>query len=190
MHQSTFLFFFEVDWFCYWDCWNVSFSYISVIYWYQRIMVHNNNSNIGHRLMHIRYNTCCCTWRHYTDFRYSCDVISDPRTKDWLFMPSPILQTAIILFYIFFVTLLGPRIMENRKPFNLKPVLVIYNFSVVALSLYMCYEVNIIIFAGRQTCCVFWLRVYKDTFFDEHVLLESIELYCQFNLFHAVHTYS
>ncbi|CAM4717850.1 hypothetical protein PO909_018578 [Leuciscus waleckii] len=65
---------------------------------------------------------------------------ADPRTKDWLLMPSPILQTAIILFYIFFVTLLGPRIMENRKPFNLKPVLVIYNFSVVALSLYMCYE--------------------------------------------------
>ncbi|XP_056115539.1 elongation of very long chain fatty acids protein 7a [Rhinichthys klamathensis goyatoka] len=65
---------------------------------------------------------------------------ADPRTKDWLFMPSPILQTAIILFYIFFVTSLGPRIMENRKPFNLKPLLVIYNFSVVALSLYMCYE--------------------------------------------------
>jgi len=27
------------------DCWNVSFSYISVIFWSQRIMVHNNNSN-------------------------------------------------------------------------------------------------------------------------------------------------
>ncbi|XP_039531810.1 elongation of very long chain fatty acids protein 7a [Pimephales promelas] len=65
---------------------------------------------------------------------------ADPRTKDWLLMPSPIPQTAIILFYIFFVTSLGPRIMENRKPFNLKPVLVIYNFSVVALSVYMCYE--------------------------------------------------
>lgn len=141
-------------------------------------MAHNRRSplenlmeNIGNGLMHNRYNRCCCAWRHYMEFRYFCDVISDPRTKDWLFMPSPILQTAIILFYIFFVTLLGPRIMENRKPFNLKPVLVIYNFSVVALSLYMCYEVNIIIFAGRQTCCVFCLRVYKDTFFDEHYIV-------------------
>lgn len=32
--------------------------------------------------------------------------------------------------------------MENRKAFDLKGVLVVYNFSVVALSLYMCYEVS------------------------------------------------
>lgn len=32
--------------------------------------------------------------------------------------------------------------MENRKPLDLKLVLIIYNFSVVALSVYMIYEVS------------------------------------------------
>lgn len=81
-------------------------------------------------------------------------VISDPRTKDWLLMSSPLPQTLIIVFYIYFVMSLGPRLMENRKPFDLKRVLVIYNFSVVAYSLYMCYEVNLFLFASRQTCFV------------------------------------
>lgn len=64
----------------------------------------------------------------------------DPRSEDWLLMSSPIPQTVIIVFYIYFVMSLGPRLMESRKPFDLKRVLVIYNFSVVAYSLYMCYE--------------------------------------------------
>ncbi|XP_043102959.1 elongation of very long chain fatty acids protein 7a [Puntigrus tetrazona] len=65
---------------------------------------------------------------------------ADPRTEDWLLMSSPLPQTVIIAFYIYFVMSLGPRLMENRKPFDLKRVLIVYNFSVVAYSLYMCYE--------------------------------------------------
>nr|XP_055023619.1 elongation of very long chain fatty acids protein 7a [Misgurnus anguillicaudatus] len=65
---------------------------------------------------------------------------ADPRTEDWLLMSSPLPQTIIISLYIYFVVSLGPRLMENRKPFELKRVLVVYNFSVVAYSLYMCYE--------------------------------------------------
>lgn len=67
---------------------------------------------------------------------------ADTRTENWLLMSSPLPQTIIITAYIYFVTSLGPRIMENRKAFDLKGVLVVYNFSVVALSLYMCYEVS------------------------------------------------
>ncbi len=107
--------------------------------------------------------------------RYFCDVISDPRSEDWLLMSSPIPQIVIIVFYIYFVMSLGPRLMENRKPFDLKRVLVIYNFSVVAYSLYMCYEVNLFLFATRQTCCCVFLGVYK-AHFCERVLLDSIEL--------------
>lgn len=67
---------------------------------------------------------------------------TDSRTENWLLMSSPLPQTIIIAAYIYFVTSLGPRIMENRKAFDLKGVLIIYNFGVVALSLYMCYEVS------------------------------------------------
>uniref|UniRef100_A0A3B3DZ11 Elongation of very long chain fatty acids protein n=1 Tax=Oryzias melastigma TaxID=30732 RepID=A0A3B3DZ11_ORYME len=65
---------------------------------------------------------------------------ADSRTENWFLMPSPVPQTIIIVAYIYFVTSLGPRIMENRKALDLKRVLIVYNFSVVALSLYMCYE--------------------------------------------------
>lgn len=68
--------------------------------------------------------------------------IIDLRTENWLLMSSPLPQTIIIAAYIYFVTSLGPRIMENRKAFDLKGVLIVYNFGVVALSLYMCYEVG------------------------------------------------
>jgi len=39
--------------------------------------------------------------------------------------------------------------MENRKAFDLKGVLIFYNFGVVALSLYMVYEVRLTVFIGR-----------------------------------------
>lgn len=32
--------------------------------------------------------------------------------------------------------------MENKKPFELRQIMTFYNFSVVALSLYMTYEVS------------------------------------------------
>lgn len=68
--------------------------------------------------------------------------LTDSRTEQWPLMSSPLPQTLIIAAYIYFVTSLGPRIMENRKAFDLKGVLIVYNFSVVALSLYMIYEVS------------------------------------------------
>lgn len=67
-------------------------------------------------------------------------------------MSSPLPQTIIIAAYIYFVTSLGPRIMENRKAFDLKGVLVIYNFSVVALSLYMIYEVSAAFPPAQSEC--------------------------------------
>ncbi|KAJ8395623.1 hypothetical protein AAFF_G00031040 [Aldrovandia affinis] len=66
--------------------------------------------------------------------------VADPRTEDWLLMSSLLPQTIIVAAYIYFVTYLGPKIMENRKPFHLKDVMIVYNFSIVAFSIYMCYE--------------------------------------------------
>ena len=78
--------------------------------------------------------------------------VADPRTGNWLLMSSPLPQTIIIAAYIFFVTSWGPRLMANRKAFDLKGVLIVYNFGVVALSLYMCYEVraHLVLMAGWE----------------------------------------
>lgn len=90
-----------------------------------------------------RHKTSC----HHLDFDLTVQLLmgvhlcSDPRVDGWFLMSSPLPQTIILLSYIYFVTSLGPRLMENRKPFSLKPVLIVYNFSSVALSSYMVYEV-------------------------------------------------
>lgn len=59
-------------------------------------------------------------------------------------MSTPLPQTIILGSYIYFVTILGPKFMENRKPFELRQIMVFYNFGVVALSIYMTYEVSIV----------------------------------------------
>lgn len=73
--------------------------------------------------------------------KLSFSSLLDPRTGNWLLMASPFPQTIIIASYVYFVTSLGPRLMENRKPFDLKRPMIVYNISIVAFSLYMIYEV-------------------------------------------------
>ncbi|XP_028300038.1 elongation of very long chain fatty acids protein 1b isoform X3 [Gouania willdenowi] len=64
----------------------------------------------------------------------------DPRLNNYLLMQSPVPMTVILLCYLFFVLYLGPRIMANRKPFQLKEAMIFYNFLLVALSIYIVYE--------------------------------------------------
>ena len=37
--------------------------------------------------------------------------------------------------------LVGPKVMADRRPFELKPLLVVYNFGMVALSFFIWMEV-------------------------------------------------
>lgn len=65
---------------------------------------------------------------------------SDPRVNDWMLMSGPFPTLAICLSYAYFVKVLGPRIMENRKPMNLRGVLIVYNFVQVVFSTWLFYE--------------------------------------------------
>lgn len=67
---------------------------------------------------------------------------TDPRIADYPLMQSPFLVMGILLAYVYFVLSLGPRLMANRKPLNLKTFMVLYNFFLVGLSLYIVYEVS------------------------------------------------
>ena len=64
----------------------------------------------------------------------------DPRTSDgyWLRTPEP-MMAAVVLYLVFVVVV--PRLMENRPPMDLKPLIIIYNFILVGISGYMCIEV-------------------------------------------------
>ncbi|KAH8277190.1 very long chain fatty acid elongase AAEL008004 isoform X4 [Drosophila bipectinata] len=68
------------------------------------------------------------------------DSHSDSRTKDWPMMSSPFPTLAVCLTYVYLVKVLGPRLMENRKPLHLQNTLVIYNAIQVVFSAWLFYE--------------------------------------------------
>ncbi|KAH8369228.1 hypothetical protein KR009_004775 [Drosophila setifemur] len=68
------------------------------------------------------------------------DSHSDSRTKDWPMMSSPFPTLAVCLTYVYLVKVLGPRIMENRKPLHLQNTLVMYNAIQVVFSAWLFYE--------------------------------------------------
>lgn len=59
---------------------------------------------------------------------------ADPRVEDLLLMQSPVPIVTICLTYIYFVLSLGPKLMQDRKPFNLRYVLIIYNLGQTIFS--------------------------------------------------------
>jgi hypothetical protein len=64
--------------------------------------------------------------------------ISDPKVDSWLFMHSPVPVVSILLVYLYFVLKLGPQLMEKRKAFDLKRVLIGYNLYQVVFSMWLC----------------------------------------------------
>ncbi|XP_021940633.1 elongation of very long chain fatty acids protein AAEL008004-like isoform X2 [Zootermopsis nevadensis] len=57
-------------------------------------------------------------------------------------MSSPLPTLAICLTYVYLVKVLGPRIMENKKPMELRNVLIYYNFFQVLFSLWLFCEIG------------------------------------------------
>lgn len=58
-------------------------------------------------------------------------------------MSSPLPTLGICLFYAYFSKVLGPKIMENRKPFDLRNILIVYNLCQTLFSAWIFYEVSI-----------------------------------------------
>ncbi|XP_075679920.1 very long chain fatty acid elongase AAEL008004-like [Dermatophagoides pteronyssinus] len=59
---------------------------------------------------------------------------SDPRTSEWPLLGSPFPIWTIIFCYIYVVKRLGPRIMKNRPPMQIKSIIILYNILMVLLS--------------------------------------------------------
>ncbi|XP_011173726.1 elongation of very long chain fatty acids protein AAEL008004 isoform X2 [Solenopsis invicta] len=78
---------------------------------------------------------------HYIDrFHDMLDRHADTRTTNWLLMSSPFPTLFICLTYVYVVKVLGPKLMENRKPFQFKNTLVVYNLFQVIFSAWLFYE--------------------------------------------------
>lgn len=65
----------------------------------------------------------------------------NPTVDEWLFMKSPLPILTILAFYLYFVLKLGPKLMENRKPFEMQWLLVLYNGYQVVFSAWLCAQV-------------------------------------------------
>lgn len=69
-----------------------------------------------------------------------CLIFPDKRVKDWFLMSGPLPTMAMCLSYAFIVKVLGPRLMRDRKPFQLRKTLIIYNLLQVIFSSWIFYE--------------------------------------------------
>ncbi|XP_053661721.1 elongation of very long chain fatty acids protein 7-like [Anopheles marshallii] len=81
------------------------------------------------------------------------ELIADPRAKQLPFMDNPLPTLGMIICYLLWVLLIGPMYMRDRKPMDLRRVIIFYNLFQVLLSGYMFYEH---LMAG-------WLRGYSLT---------------------------
>ena len=67
--------------------------------------------------------------------------IRDRRVDDWFLMSSIWPTVTLCVGYLYFTIFLGPRLMKNREPFEIKPLIQLYNVFVTLLSAYMFYEI-------------------------------------------------
>ncbi|XP_017890687.1 elongation of very long chain fatty acids protein AAEL008004-like isoform X3 [Ceratina calcarata] len=68
------------------------------------------------------------------------DKHADQRTTNWFMMSSPFPTLFICLSYVYVVKVLGPKWMENRKPFQLQNALIMYNLFQIIFSAWLFYE--------------------------------------------------
>ncbi|XP_019870260.1 elongation of very long chain fatty acids protein-like [Aethina tumida] len=73
-------------------------------------------------------------------FNYVIYDLADPRTSNWFLVDGVLPVTSLATIYLLFVLKLGPLYMQNRKPFQIKNTLIVYNFIQVLLSTYIFYE--------------------------------------------------
>ena len=57
-------------------------------------------------------------------------------------MSSPFPTLLICAGYIYFIKYLGPRLMRDRRPFELKGVIIFYNIIQLLLNIYLVYKVS------------------------------------------------
>lgn len=67
-----------------------------------------------------------------------------PMIDEWFLMKSPLPIFGILIAYLYFVMRAGPRMMQNRKPMELKAAMILYNASQVILSVWLCFMVRLI----------------------------------------------
>lgn len=67
----------------------------------------------------------------------------DSRIQNWPMMSSPLPTLSICAAYVCIVKIIGPRLMKNRPAFNLRKLMIVYNFLMVYVSIHLFYKLGI-----------------------------------------------
>ncbi|KAG6446370.1 elongation of very long chain fatty acids protein AAEL008004 isoform X3 [Manduca sexta] len=116
--------------------------------------------------------------QYLNDMHVFMDKYGDPRTNPWFLMSSPLPTLLICLSYVYLVKVVGPRFMENRKPYELKNLLIVYNFIQVLFSAWLFYEmVNV----------CWWYYFSKFTEFFDTVFFVLRKKFDHVSTLHVIH---
>lgn len=78
-------------------------------------------------------------------------VQSDPRVERWPLMQGPMPTILLCLTYVYVVKCAGPVLMKHRQPCNIRALMVVYNFAMVLLSLYLFLKLGLLGWFGHYS---------------------------------------
>ncbi|XP_017304753.1 elongation of very long chain fatty acids protein 4-like [Diaphorina citri] len=73
------------------------------------------------------------------------EIVED-EVDNWFLMTSWVPITSIVAGYLVFVLYAGPKWMANRKPFDIKYILLVYNLAQTLINLY--YSISTVLTPG------------------------------------------
>ena len=77
------------------------------------------------------------------------NTCADSRVEKWPLMQSPMPTIALCLMYVYVVKFAGPCFMKNRPAYNIRAIMVVYNFAMVLLSLYLFLKLGFLGWFGK-----------------------------------------
>lgn len=69
------------------------------------------------------------------------DRYGDPRVQDWFLMRSPVPVVMMSIGYVIFSKYIGPRMMANKKAFDLRKTMIVYNMFHVAYNAWLLVDI-------------------------------------------------
>uniref|UniRef100_A0A665TN59 Elongation of very long chain fatty acids protein 4 n=1 Tax=Echeneis naucrates TaxID=173247 RepID=A0A665TN59_ECHNA len=121
-------------------------------------------------------------------------TIADKRVEKWPLMDNPLPTLAISTSYLLFLWL-GPKYMKNREPIQLRKTLIVYNFSMVFLNLFIFKEVgcrkrisSLHIIISRQVAgALWWYFISKGIEYLDTVFFILRKKFNQVTFLHVYH---
>lgn len=75
-----------------------------------------------------------------SDLRSQWSLVQDPRTVGWFMVGEVWPLVNLMVLYVFGVKLVGPRMMKDRRPFDIRHIVLCYNFLMILACVFFLTE--------------------------------------------------